>query len=85
MWEFRSPAPRDRRSLPSDWSYPYFASQVEGIKPKYDRLSAGGMEFVASLVDFVTPPAVNCRNPFGNLIEIYEIREGSAPKIPRPQ
>ena len=83
LWEYRAPKPRDRRAQPPDLGYPHFALQVEGIEAEYQRLQKGGMEFVGPVVDFGKSSAVYGRDPFGNVIEIYEIREGVAPEIPR--
>jgi glyoxylase I family protein len=77
LWEYRSPAPRDRTSQPSDRGYAHIALRVDGIQAEYDRLSTGGMKFVGPVVDFGGSSAVYGRDPFGNVIEIYEIREGS--------
>ena len=76
IWEYRHPEPRDLRSRPCDLGYPHFCLQVRDIQAEYTRLSAAGMAFVASEpVDFGTSSAVYGKDPFGNIIEIYEIRD----------
>ena len=76
IWEYRHPEPRDLRSRPCDLGYPHFALQVTDIAAEYDRLSRAGMTFVADApVDFGTSSAVYGKDPFGNIIEIYEIRD----------
>ena len=76
VWEYRNPEPRDLRSRPCDLGYPHFCLQVRDIQAEYDRLRAAGMTFVADgPVDFGTSSAVYGKDPFGNIIEIYEIRD----------
>ncbi len=76
LWEYRNPEPRDLRSRPCDLGYPHFALQVSDIATEYARLSKAGMTFVADApVDFGTSSAVYGTDPFGNIIEIYEIRD----------
>jgi glyoxylase I family protein len=74
LWEYSNPEPEERRSRPCDFGYPHFALQVEGITEEYERLSAAGMKFVGPPVDFGESSAVYGEDPFGNVIEIYEIR-----------
>ncbi|MEZ5597381.1 MAG: VOC family protein [Pseudomonadales bacterium] len=76
VWEYRVPQPRDLRSRPCDHGFPHFCLQVRDIEAEYARLSAAGMEFVADApVNFGTSSAVYGKDPFGNIIEIYEIRD----------
>ena len=76
LWQYRNPEPEDQRSRPCDLGYPHIALQVRDIEAEYQRLSDAGMEFVHdSPVDFGTSSAVYGKDPFGNIIEIYEIRE----------
>jgi len=76
VWEYRHPVPADLRSRPCDLGYPHFCLQVRDIQAEYERLSAAGMTFVADApVDFGTSSAVYGKDPFGNIIEIYEIRD----------
>ena len=74
LWEYRNPAPEDRRSRPCDWGYPHFALQVQGIAEEYARLKTSGMTFANEPVDFGTSSAIYGKDPFGNIIELYEIR-----------
>ncbi len=76
LWQYRNPEPEDKRSRPCDLGYPHMALQVRDIEAEYRRLSDAGMEFVHdSPVDFGTSSAVYGKDPFGNIIEIYEIRD----------
>jgi len=74
LWEYRHPEPVDRRARPCDWGYPHFALQVRGIAEEYARLKAAGMTFAGDPVDFGTSSAIYGKDPFGNVIELYEIR-----------
>ena len=85
VWEYREPEPRDLTSRPSDLGYPHFALQVDDIQAEFDRLSAAGMEFVADApVAFGdAASAVYGRDPFGNVIEIYEIHDKEIAQLTR--
>lgn len=84
LWEYRNPEPRDLRSRPCDLGYPHFALQVDDIAAEYARLSKAGMTFVADApVDFGTSSAVYGKDPFGNIIEIYEIRDPAIAQLHR--
>lgn len=84
LWEYHNPEPRDLRSLPSDLGYPHFALQVDDIEQEYDRLSELGMTFVGEVVHFGdTSSAIYGRDPFGNVIEIYEIKTEAIAQLKR--
>ncbi len=84
VWEYREPKPRDLTSLPSDLGYPHFCLQVQDIQSEFERLQNLGMQFVADApVDFGPASAVYGRDPFGNVIEIYEIRDPETAQLPR--
>ena len=75
LWQYESPNPRDLVADPPDYGYPHFALQVTDIHAEHARLSEGGMTFVGPPADFGASAAVYGRDPFGNVIEIYEIRD----------
>jgi glyoxylase I family protein len=81
LWEYRNPPPEDRTARPCDYGYPHMALQVRGIAEEYERLKAGGMTFVGDPVDFGTSSAIYGRDPFGNVIELYEIRDPSIAQL----
>ncbi len=83
MWQYSEPAPRDLTSKPSDLGYPHFCLQVDGIEDEYARLQALGMTFVGPPVNFGTISAIYGTDPFGNTIELYEIRDPERPQLPR--
>lgn len=74
LWQYQQPEPRSLISRPCDFGYPHFALEVKDIEAEYTRLCAAGMEFVGPPVDFGDSAAVYGNDPFGNIIEIYEIR-----------
>ena len=74
LWQYTNPAPQDLTSTPSDYGFPHFALEVKDIQSEYERLMAAGMTFVGPPVDFGESAAVYGQDPFGNVIEIYEIR-----------
>ena len=81
LWQYRSPNGRDTTSKPCDLGYPHFAVEVEDIDLEYRRLLACGMRFVGEPVNFGDARAVYGQDPFGNTIEIYEIRNPEKPRL----
>ncbi len=74
LWQYENPPPqpKDGDYPPSDHGISHFCLQVRDIQAEYDRLSAAGMTFVGPPQDFGESWAVYGRDPFGNIIEIYE-------------
>ncbi len=81
LWQYTQPEPKDLRSRPCDYGYPHFALEVKDIQAEHARLSAAGMTFVGPPVEFGDSAAVYGADPFGNIIEIYEIRNPDRAKI----
>ena len=75
LWQYSKPEPEDRRQRPCDYGYPHIALQVQGIEEEYARLEEGGMQFVGPVVNFGDFSAIYGKDPFGNVIELYEIRD----------
>lgn len=85
IWQYRHPEPEDRRARPCDLGYPHFALQVTDIEAEYERLSAAGMTFAADApVNLGTTSAIYGKDPFGNVIELYEIRDPAVAQISPP-
>ena len=83
LWEYSHPEPADRRQRPCDYGYPHFCLQVDGIQEEYDRLCSAGMRFVGPPVDFGETSAIYGKDPFGNVIELYEIRNPQVARLAR--
>jgi len=83
LWQYTHPAPEDRRGRPCDQGYVHFALQVDDIEREYARLVAAGMEFVGAPVDFGVASAIYGRDPFGNVIELYDIRDARIAQLER--
>ncbi|MCZ6712220.1 MAG: VOC family protein [Gammaproteobacteria bacterium] len=81
LWQYSNPAPEDHRQRPSDYGYPHFALQVTDMQQEYERMRAAGMEFVGEPVDLGSSSAIYGKDPFGNVIEIYEIRDPNLPQL----
>ncbi len=81
LWSYSNPPPADLRSRPCDHGYPHFALQVRGIQEEYERMRDLGMEFMDTPVDFGTASAIYGKDPFGNIIELYEIRDPATPQL----
>lgn len=75
MWEYHAPEPKplDPKYSPADHGLAHICFQVTDIEAEYERLLEAGMTFHA-------PPAVlgggsaavYGRDPFGNIVEIYQ-------------
>lgn len=76
LWTYHHPEPDDRRSSANALGYPHIALSVRDIETEHQRLTAAGMTFVGPPVDLGRSRAVYGRDPFGNLIELYELLDG---------
>lgn len=72
LWQYRTPEPVDHRSPANGLGYPHIAIDVSGIEAEVERLTGLGMTFVGPAVDMGHQKAIYGRDPFGNLIELYE-------------
>ena len=82
LWQYTHPEPHDLRSRPCDLGYPHFALQVEEIDQEHQRLTRLGMTFVGDVVHFNEfTAAIYGRDPFGNIIELYEINTPDLPGL----
>lgn len=81
LWQYTTPPPADKTANPPDLGYPHFALEVKDIEAEHARLTAAGMTFVGPPVDFGESAAVYGRDPFGNVIEIYEIRNPARARL----
>ena len=81
LWEYLSPQPRDRTARPNDHGYTHLALQVRDIEAEHARLETVGVEFVGPPVDFGTISAIYGSDPFGNVLELYEIRDPERAQI----
>lgn len=86
LWQYSNPSPEDLRSRPCDYGYPHLALQVDDIQGEYDRLKAHGMQFVGEVVHFGDDAsAIYGRDPFGNVIELYEIKSQEIAQLARSE
>ena len=83
LWQYSHPEPEDRRSRPCDYGYPHIALQVDDIEDEHRRLQGHGMTFVGDAVVGEQASAIYGRDPFGNIIELYEIKTTALPQLPR--
>jgi catechol 2,3-dioxygenase-like lactoylglutathione lyase family enzyme len=72
LWTYRAPTPVDRISPANALGYPHIALSVSDIAAEHERLTAAGMTFVGPPVLLPGSKAIYGRDPFGNLIELYE-------------
>ncbi len=83
LWQYTHPEPEDRRSRPCDYGYPHMALQVENMETEVSRLRTHGMTFAGDAVCGEQASAVYGYDPFGNIIELYEIKTDALPQLPR--
>lgn len=81
LWHYEHPAGENKTARPCDLGYPHFALEVVNIQSEYARLKEAGMRFVNTPVDFGDTSAVYGQDPFGNVIEIYEIHDPKRAKL----
>lgn len=83
LWQYTHPESEDRRSRPCDYGYPHMALQVENMETEVSRLRTHGMTFAGDAVCGEQASAVYGYDPFGNIIELYEIKTDALPQLPR--
>ncbi len=83
LWQYTHPESEDRRSRPCDYGYPHMALQVENMETAVSRLRTHGMTFAGDAVCGEQASAVYGYDPFGNIIELYEIKTDALPQLPR--
>lgn len=81
LWQYESPEPRNLTANPPDLGYPHFALEVTDIHAEHKRLSEAGMSFVGPPVEFGDSAAVYGRDPWGNVIEIYQIDDPARARL----
>lgn len=76
IFEYVSPAPRPRDGAfrVCDHGITHFCLRVSGIEAEYARLVEAGVEFNAPPVDVGSSICVYGRDPFGNVIELKELK-----------
>ena len=83
LWQYAHPEPEDRRSRPCDYGYPHTALQVENMEAELGRLRTHGMTFDGDAVCSEQASAIYGYGPFGNIIELYEIKTAALPQLSR--
>ena len=83
LWQYAHPEPEDRRSRPRDYGYPHTALQVENMEAELGRLRTHGMTFDGDAVCSEQASAIYGYDPFGNIIELYEIKTAALPQLSR--
>ena len=83
LWQYRNPAPRPQipERQVSDHGYTHICLQVQDIEAEHLRLSSAGMCFVGPPVHYGAISAVYGRDPFGNIVEIYEVHDAADENI----
>jgi len=84
LFEYKTPkgADQDANRPVCDHGYTHFCLQVTDIQSEYERLQNAGMRFHAPPQNMETCHATYGRDPFGNVIEIYEIFSDVHPGLP---
>ena len=74
LWEYHYPQPEalNEQYSPADHGYAHIALQVSDIHEEYDRLIEAGMTFHEPPVELGGSLAIYGRDPFGNIVELYE-------------
>tara|TARA_B100000686_G_scaffold349648_1_gene443547 strand:+ start:229 stop:675 length:447 start_codon:yes stop_codon:yes gene_type:complete len=74
LWEYDNPKPKSKGEnySPADHGFAHICLQVSDIQAEYDRLIEAGMTFHAPPVQLGESLAIYGRDPFGNILELYE-------------
>ena len=81
LWSYQNPTQKKMTQRPCDYGYPHFALQVTNLDDEYERLKDKGMKFGNIPQSFGETSAIYGEDPFGNIIELYEIRDESTPQL----
>ena len=75
LWEYIEPKPEEQKKdySPADHGIAHIALQVTDINDEFERLQTSGMTFHQQPVDLGNSSAIYGRDPFGNIIELYEV------------
>ncbi len=75
LWEYIKPKPEAQsfNYSPANHGIAHIALQVTNIHDEFVRLSNAGMTFHQEPVDLGNSFAIYGRDPFGNIIELYEV------------
>ena len=75
LWEYIEPKPEEQKRdySPADHGIAHIALQVTDINDEFERLQTSGMTFHQQPVDLGNSSAIYGRDPFGNIIELYEV------------
>ena len=73
--EYIEPKPEEQKTdySPADHGIAHIALQVTDINDEFERLQTSGMTFHQQPVDLGNSSAIYGRDPFGNIIELYEV------------
>ena len=84
LFEYIEPTPhtKDPDYPVNHHGYTHFCMQVTDIKDEYERLKSLGMRFHCPPEELGTTAATYGRDPFGNVIEIYEIFDDETAQLP---
>ena len=79
LFEYGSPVPPplDPARPVNNFGYTHFALRVSDAESVYQRLIAAGMDFHRAPIPSDVITATYGRDPFGNVIELYQIHQGS--------
>lgn len=83
VWQYAHPRPALKAAdyPANDHGIPHFCLQVRDIEHEHARLSAAGMRFMGPPQDLGTMAAIYGRDPFGNIIELFEAKDPSVPSL----
>jgi len=84
LFEFIEPAPeaQDPNYPVNNHGITHFCLQVTDIEAEYERLKKAGMRFNCEPQQMGGSAATYGRDPFGNVIELYEVFDDSVAHIP---
>ena len=83
LFEYKTPAPalQNPDEPVNNHGITHFCLQVTNIQDEYERLQDAGMRFHCPPEDMGGSISTYGRDPFGNVIEVYEISDPAIPQL----
>jgi extradiol dioxygenase family protein len=81
LFQYESPVPKeaDPNRPVNDHGFTHICLDVTDLDGEYERLKAAGMHFHCAPIDMPNEKTVYGRDPFGNVLELQEIKNPDSP------
>jgi catechol 2,3-dioxygenase-like lactoylglutathione lyase family enzyme len=85
LFQYESPVPKeaDPNRPVNDHGFTHICLDVTDLDGEYERLKAAGMHFHCAPIDMPGEKTVYGRDPFGNVLELQEVKNPDSPSALR--